>query len=348
MNESTLLKRFSIVLLIILVAGGIKGVSLYHRAFSANVSIKSQEGKHIYIPSGINYEGVVDQILKTGVIRNERTFRWTAKKKNLESHIHPGRYLIKNRMSNNELVNMLRSGRQDPVTITMHNLRTTKQLANSVSQNLEFKADSLYNLLSNIEFLKTFGFDRFSVMAMFIPNSYEFFWDTSAEEFVNRMYDEYNAFWNGRRGRKAERLELSKIEVITLASIVNEETRKENERPTVAGVYMNRLQKGMKLQADPTVIFALNDFNVRRVLRKHYFIDSPYNTYKYYGLPPGPICMPDISSIDAVLNYNHHDYLYFCAKPDFSGYHNFAKTLAQHNKNARLYRRELNRRRIYN
>ena len=182
---------------------------------------------------------------------------------------------------------------------------------------------------------------------MFIPNTYEIWWNISPKAFIERMYKEYNDFWNPRRQRKADGMKMTREEVITLASIVNEETRKDDEKPRIAGVYMNRLENRIRLHADPTVIYGLGNFSIKRVLRKHYMIDTPFNTYKIDGLPPGPICFPDISSIDAVLNYEKHNYFYFCARSDFSGYHAFARTLAEHNRNAALYQHELNKRRIY-
>jgi UPF0755 protein len=184
-------------------------------------------------------------------------------------------------------------------------------------------------------------------MTLFIPNTYEFYWNTSADKFIERMYVEYKHFWSKSRLNKAQKIKLTPEQVIILASIVEEETIKDDEKPTVAGVYLNRLHKNIRLQADPTVRFAVGDFEIKRILNKHLKIDSPYNTYKYAGLPPGPICIPTISSIDAVLNYKKHDYLYFCAKDDFSGYHAFAKTLKQHNINATKYRKALNKNRIY-
>ena len=243
---------------------------------------------------------------------------------------------------------MLRAGRQTHIRLTFNNIRTLDELADRIASQIEPGADTLLKTMHNKELQKKFGFNDQTIVSMFIPNTYEFFWNTTPNQFMERMYNEYNAFWTKTREIEAEQAGLSKDEVITLASIVNEETQNDNEKPRIAGVYMNRLNKGMRLQADPTVIFALGDFSIQRVLKKHYEgLDSKYNTYKYAGLPPGPICIPEISSIDAVLNYEKHNYLYFCAKPDFSGNHSFARTLSEHNRNAALYRRELNKRRIY-
>jgi UPF0755 protein len=250
-------------------------------------------------------------------------------------------------MSNNELINMLRSGRQEPVSLTFNNLRTEKQLAKRLDSQLEMDSKSIMEFFNSDSVAKAYGFDKYTLKCLFIPNTYEVYWNISVKDLFDRMQKEYNDFWSNKRVRHAESLGMSKAEIITLASVVNEETRKDDEKKRIAGVYVNRLEKGMRLQADPTVVYAVGNFSIQRVLKKHYRIDSPFNTYKYGGLPPGPICFPEISSIDAVLNYEKHNYLYFCAKPDFSGYHNFAKTLKQHNRNAELYRRELNKRKIY-
>ena len=198
------------------------------------------------------------------------------------------------------------------------------------------------------DLIDKYGFVRETFPAMFIPNTYEFYWNTSAERFIQRMNGEYKIFWSDDRIAKAENLKLKPVEVSVLASIIELESMHNDENQTIAGVFINRLKKGMPLQSDPTIIFAWQDFSIRRVLNKHREIKSPYNTYRNRGLPPGPICIPSISSIDAVLNYEKHNYLYFCAKDDFSGYHNFAGTLSEHNRNARLYQHALNKRRIFN
>jgi UPF0755 protein len=269
------------------------------------------------------------------------------RERNYPKNIKPGRYLIKNRMSNNELVNMLRSGNQDVVRLTFNNVNTLQDLSEKVAGQLEFSASELLDLLEDSEVVESYGFNTFTIPAMFIPNTYEFYWNTNPEVFLKRMKREYDVFWNKKRQAKAERIGLTPKEVITLASIVNKEVRFDDEKRRVAGLYMNRIQKGIRLQADPTLIFAHNDYSIRRVTNDLKKIDSPYNTYKNDGLPPGPICIPDIASIDAVLNFEKHNYIYMCAKADLSGYHSFAKTLKEHNKNARAYQKELNRRRIY-
>lgn len=242
---------------------------------------------------------------------------------------------------------MLRSGKQVPVQLTFNNIRTIEQLAGTISKQIEPDSAVLIGLLKNSEIQKKYGLNCYTMPCMFIPNTYEIYWNTSAEKFLDRMNKEYKKFWNKTRRMQADKLNKTPEEIVTLASIVNEETYMDSEKQRIAGVYINRLETGMRLQADPTVIFGLGDLSVHRVLRKHYEIDTPFNTYMHDGLPPGPICIPEISSINAVLNYEKHDFLFFCAKPDFSGFHNFSKNLNEHNKYARAYQRELNLKRIY-
>lgn len=347
MSEHVWLRRFIYFLIFILIVAAIKGFSLYRKAFAPNIYTKNKQDVIFFIASGSSYEDVLESLNERKLIKNSNSFHWAATKKNYPNHINPGRYKIENRMSNNELINMLRSGTQDPVLLTFNNLRSEQQLANRIAMQLELDSKSIMNFFNSDSIATAYGFDKYNLKCIFIPNTYEVYWNISVEALFDRMLAEYNNFWNNKRTRKLEAIGLSKTEVITLASIVNEETRKNDEKKRIAGVYMNRLEKGIRLQADPTVVYAVGNFSMQRVLRKHYRIDSPFNTYKYGGLPPGPISFPDISSIDAVLSYEKHKYLYFCAKPDFSGYHNFAKTLKEHNRNAELYRRELNKRKIY-
>ncbi len=348
MNATKILKWIIFLLLIVIIIGGAKSLHIYRKAFASNTRITDDEGYHLYIYSNYNYDSVLKVLDDDDVLKSMRSFKWTAEKKNYPNTIKPGHYIIQKRMSNNELINMLRVGRQVPVQVTFNTVRTVEQLAFVIEEQLEVSADSIIALIGNESFLDSLGFDSYTIPAMFIPNTYEFYWNTDATQFFVRMKEEYEKFWTEERLRKAKRIDLTDKEVITLASIVNEETKMADERPMIAGVYINRLKKGMKLQADPTIIFAVGNFSMRRVLTRHKKINSPYNTYRHTGLPPGPICIPDILSIDAVLNYSKHRFIFFCAKADFSGYHNFARTLEEHNKNARLYQRQLNKRRIYN
>jgi len=272
-----------------------------------------------------------------------KSLEWMAVKMNYPNHIKPGKYLLKNGMSNRELLTMLRAGKQIPVRVIFHNIRFKTELVSDISKQIEADSSKLLHLLNDDIFLSKYGFNSRTAMAMFIPNTYELYWNTQSETFLERMYKEYKHFWNDAKVQKAESIKLTPVEVSTLASIIEEETQKNDEKKTMAGVYINRLRKGMSLQADPTVRFAYGDFTIKRILDKYKSVDSPYNTYKYAGLPPGPICIPSISSLDAVLNYQRSEYLYFCAKEDFSGYHNFARTLVQHNINAAKYQKALTR-----
>jgi UPF0755 protein len=250
-------------------------------------------------------------------------------------------------MSNNKIVDMLRTGSQTPVNVTFNNIRTIDELAGKLGKQIEADSASLSEFFSDENNYSADGFTRQTLISVFLPDTYQIYWTIDAEGFYRRMLKEYKAFWNDERRAAAAALGLTPVEVSTLASIIDEESSKDDEKPRIAGVYLNRLRLGIPLQADPTVKFAINDFSVRRVLNGHKDVDSPYNTYKYKGLPPGPVRCATKTSIEAVLNAEKHDYLYFVARSDFSGYHHFSRTLAEHNKYASQYRRELNRRKIY-
>ncbi len=249
-------------------------------------------------------------------------------------------------MNNLELLKMLRSGKQLPVNLVFNSIRTREQFAERISEQIEPAKDSLLYLMRDEKFLSPLDVDSNTVLTLFIPNTYQFFWNTSGRQFVRRMKTEHDKFWNAERKQKALQLGLQPAQVTVLASIIEQETQRDDEKPVIAGVYLNRLKKKLNLQADPTLVYALGDFSIKRVLSEYKKIDSPYNTYKYAGLPPGPICIPSIISIDAVLNRFPHNYLYFCARDDFSGYHVFASTYAQHQVNARRFHKALNQRGI--
>ncbi|MCF8335524.1 MAG: endolytic transglycosylase MltG [Bacteroidales bacterium] len=331
---------------VILIVGAVMAYGLYSKIYGPNIHLKEKETAHIYIPTGSTEKDVLRILDTSNVIQDMSDFKWLAEKKNYQNHIHPGRYQIKNGMSNNALINLLRSGQQDPVELTFNNIRRKRALAGVVSKQIEADSSDIIRLLNDGEYLQQYDVTPQTVPALFIPNTYEFYWNTPAPKFIERMHREYKRFWNEERKNKAEKIGLSPIEVSTLASITEEETNKKEEMPTIAGVYINRLEKGMRLQADPTIKFAIGDFSVNRILDKYLEHDSPYNTYKYAGLPPGPISFPSIAAIEAVLNYENHDYLYFSAKPDFSGYHNFSKTHYQHIQKARKYQEALNEKKI--
>jgi UPF0755 protein len=331
------------ILLAVFAAGSYVGIVIYKKFFALTVVPHKD---YVNIPTGATFNEVI-QILKVEhIVADTASFSWAAKKMKYPDNIHPGHYKLLQRMNNKDLIALLRSGKQTPVHLIFNNLRTVNDLASIVSNTIEADSISILNLLQNDEFLKPYGFNSKTSISMFIPNTYEFYWNTSAQKFMERMTKEYKRFWTPDRKVKAISIGLTQTEVSTVASIIEKETQRADERPMVAGVYMNRYKKGWKLEADPTLVFALGNFNVQRVLNEYKEIDSPYNTYMYAGLPPGPICMPSISSIDAVLNYTKHDYMFFCARDDFSGYHSFAKTYSAHLLNARRFQKELNRRNI--
>lgn len=262
------------------------------------------------------------------------------------AHIHPGAYKLNAQNTTWHIFHRLRQGMQTPVRLTVPSVRTTGRLAKTVSRQIMADSASIALLLNDSSYCARLGYNVYTLPTLFIPNTYEVYWTLTPEQFMERMQKEYKRFWNKERMEKAQRIGLTPTEVTTLASIVEEETALKTEKPIVAGLYINRLHRGMPLQADPTVKFALQDFTLRRILHKHLECESPYNTYKHIGLPPGPIRIPSIDGIESVLNYTPHKYLYMCAREDFSGYHNFAETMTQHLQNAARYQRELNKRNI--
>jgi UPF0755 protein len=340
-------KRVIYILSALSVALLLAGLFSWHLIFGITVRPADGEKQIIYLPTGSTFEQVMDSLELRLKIDNVNVLRWVAGKKNYPALVKPGRYIFEKGLSCNELVNILRSGKQSPVMVTFSNIRTIYELAGRVGGRIEADSAQIAAFLSDQENYRSDGFVRENVMSVFIPDTYEFFWNTGAGEFYTRMLKEYKGFWDPERIKKAREKNLTPLEVSALASIVDQEAAKTDEKPVIAGVYLNRLRRGIPLQADPTIKFALNDFGITRILYTHLQIDSPYNTYMYTGLPPGPIGCPSIDGIEAVLNATAHDYLYFVAKPDFSGYHNFSRTLAEHNRYAAIYRRELNRRRIF-
>lgn len=299
----------------------------------------------VYIPSGSSYTVMLDSL--AGAVGNMDSFRKVAARYSLEENFKAGRYRITPENTNKDIVRMLRYGWENPMRLTLSgNIRTLERLSGILGRRLDADSADFMAFFSNPDVWKGNGFTGETFMSMFIPNTYEVYWTVSPEKFVGRMKDEYDRFWGGERRAKAERIGLSPVEVSILASIVCEETNHTPEMPRIAGVYMNRLKKGMKLDADPTVKFALGDPSIKRILLRHLEVDSPYNTYRNTGLPPGPITIPSVRGIDAVLDYEHHNYLYFCANASMDGTHKFATTLAEHNRNAREYQAALNRLKI--
>ena len=318
----------------------------YQIVYTPNVETKGDRA-YIRIPEGASFEQVMDSIDKKNVIIDKLSFRFMAKLMDYPKLIKAGHYELKNGYTNRQLISDLRAGRQSPVKLTFTNIRVKNDLTKKLSEDLVATQSELDSLLSDKDYVQKLGFDTTTVLTMFIPNTYELYWNTKADDLIKRMKKEYDTFWTDSRLEKAKALDLTKTEVSTLASIVQaEQAQHPDERPRIAGVYLNRLERGIPLQADPTVVYAVGDFTIRRVLNVHLQTDSPYNTYKNKGLPPGPINLPSISSIDAVLNPEFHDYIYFCAKEDFSGYHSFARTQSEHLQNARRYQNALNQRNI--
>jgi len=339
------IKKIATIFAIILVtAASIYGYILYRQIFSTNTNFDSKE-TFVYIPTNANFDQIVAII--TPLIKDMELFRMVADKKSYPANVKSGKFLLKNGMNNNDIVNALRQN--VPVDLAFNNQERLEDFAGRIGSQLESDSISLLNAFKDKKFLTENGFTDENILSMFIPNSYEFFWNTNAEKFRDRMAKEYRKFWTAERIVKAEALNLTPLQVSALASIVHKETVKKDERPKVAGVYLNRLATGMKLEADPTVIYSVKknagDFNVviKRVLYKDLETDSPYNTYKYEGLPPGPIAMPDITALDAVLNPEKHNYIYFCASVTNFGYHEFAVTPAQHEVNRQKYVAWVNR-----
>ncbi|GHS86540.1 aminodeoxychorismate lyase [Bacteroidia bacterium] len=312
----------------------------YETVLASNVKDDSE----LFIPTGATYANVLDSLSAHDVLHNIVTFQSYARIKGYPNMVKRGHYRLRKGMSNRHLVALLQSGQQVPVRLTFTRLRSLEHLAARVGNLIEVDSTQLIHAFYDSSFLATTGFNEDNVKCIFIANTYDVWWTSTASEFVNKMYHEYRVFWNDQRKQQAQQLGLTPEEVIVLASIVEEETNKNDEKPMIARVYLNRLNKGMRLQADPTARYAVGNFQLRRILNTHLKAVSPYNTYLNLGLPPGPICTPSTPSIESVLNAPNHDYMYFCAKYDFSGYHSFARNYSEHLANARLYRQALGRR----
>ncbi len=348
MNRTRYLIRVTVV--VVLSAATVGGWYLYHAIWAPNIP-NSVESYDLYIPADSPFDSVVAQLRSKRVLRSVRTFRFVARYKKYDRKIKSGRYRLYGGMSNNEVVNLLRSGEQTPVQVTFNNIDHIYELAGVVSRQLEADSSEMIGLLADPVYLDSRNLARETVLGIFLPNTYEVYWNTSAEAFIERMLYEYRAYWNEERREASAQLGMTPHEVSTLASIVERETVKPDEMRRVAGLYINRLRKGWKLQSDPTVIFALRQLNpdtmIRRVLIKDLQIQSPYNTYLREGLPPGPIGAPCLDAIEAVLEPEYHKYMYMCASVDRPGYHEFATNLMAHNRHAARYRQWLNRQRLY-
>lgn len=329
--------------LFILSAGLTLSYKIYDIIYKANV----KKDGFLLLPTNSNFSTLKDSLLANDYIVDYKVFERVSRLKKFET-VKAGKYKLEEGMSSMELVNMLRSGNQSPVTVTFNNIRTVEQLAGRIAPKIEEDSAGLAELFNDKEFIHKYGFDKQTLVSMFIPNSYEFYWNTSAQDFFERMYKEYDKFWTQERIQKAKEINLTPVQVSVLASIVQaEQSQRNDEKAKIAGLYINRLKKGMLLESDPTLVYALGDFTKKRLLSVDKEIESPYNTYKYAGLPPGPINMPEISSLEAVLNYEKHEYIFMCAKEDFSGYHYFSTNLRQHEIYAQRYRNALNKNKIW-
>ena len=329
-------------LLAILVLG-IAGIAHIYYYFFAQ-AFQITDTTYIYIDRDDNVDSVYTKITQAGNPKQMHGFESLVRYQGY--NVKTGRYAIKPTDNMRYLHRRLSMGYQTPVKLTIGSVRTLDRMARNASRQLMIDSVEIATLLNDTAFIRKMGYTKETLPALFIPNTYEVYWNMSAEDFMTRMQKEHKAYWNEKRIKQAEEIGLTPIEVATLASIVEEETAANAEKPMVAGLYINRLKRGMLLQADPTVKFSLQEFGLKRILFKHLEVDSPYNTYKYAGLPPGPIRVPSYQGLESVLNYTKHNYLYMCAKEDFSGTHNFAVTSAQHAANARKYQQALNRKGI--
>jgi UPF0755 protein len=315
-------------------------------AYSPNLNVDGKQKFVLYLPKNATYESMMDTLRTHKIINDEVAFGFMTKRMGLRESLRSGRYEIEPNAANKEIISKIRSGNQDPVKLTFNNIRTKDDLIKKIGTKLDFDSNLLLERITKEEECAKYGFTSETIMCMFLPDTYFIYWDSSVDDFLKRMNSEYKKFWNEKRLSQAQAINMTPIQVGVMASIVQSETNKPDEMPKVAGVYVNRIATDMPLQADPTVKFAVGDFSLKRILTKHLSISSPYNTYRNLGLPPGPIALPERIALDAVLGYDKHNYTYFCAKEDFSGYHNFAATYTEHLKNADIYQAALDARGI--
>lgn len=347
-NEKKPIKKSTkiilIIAIIVIAVAGFYGLNIYRTYLAPNVNGNE---KYIYIKTNGTYDDLLNSLESKNIVKNIGSFKIAAGKMNLAKNLKPGRYAVKEGMNNRNLINKLKSGNQDAVKLKFQNIRKKENFAAYLAKNMEADSLAFIKVLDSAALVEKYGFTTENVYTMFIPNTYELYWNINPVEFFEKMQKQYVQFWNDERKHKAAALNLTPIQATILASIVDSEALYDKEMPTIAGLYLNRLNRGILLQADPTVIYANDDFTVKRVTNALLSVNSKYNTYKYAGLPPGPITMPSINAIDAVLNREVNNYIYMCAKEDFSGYHNFAETVVQHEINAKKYREALNKRNIY-
>ncbi|MCX6188946.1 MAG: endolytic transglycosylase MltG [Bacteroidetes bacterium] len=314
----------------------------YYFIFRGNISIPANnEKEYLYIPTGATFDDVLAILRRKSLLKDETSFTLLCKSVGYTHSVLPGKYRLSNRMTNFELVRLLKSGKQEPVKLIIKGSQSMLAFLDYVSNNLEITHDELNQKLTDDDYLMSYSLNKATAICLIVPNTYEMYWNTPVELFLEKMHVAYEKFWMEKRTTLAKESGLTKTEVVTLASIIEKETDKDSDLPMIAGVYINRLSKGMKLQADPTVLYAMNNMISKRVYSKMLDFDSPYNTYRYSGLPPGPICIPAVQSVDAVLNYQKHHFIYFCARADGSGYSDFAEKYDDHKVNAKKYRNYL-------
>jgi len=334
-----------LVLLVLVAIAGIVAFRYYRIIYKPNVPEKLSN-PYLLIPNGASFEQVVDSLMINELLIDTTGFRAIAERMNyVRPKMRAGRYKIKESWSNYELIRHLRGGEQATVKVVLTNERLPENVAAKAARFIAIDSSAIWEVMQDEDYLKSIGYTKETLISLFIPNTYDFYWNSSPRVFIERMIKEHDKFWKTKgRLKTAKKMGMTPAEVYTLASIVERETLRADEKPKMAKVYLNRLKDGMLLQADPTAVFGRRDFGAKRVTWYHTKFDSPYNTYIHKGLPPGPISMASISSIDAVLNAEEHNYYYFCAKGDGSGYHNFAESLAQHNQNAKIYVQNLKKR----
>ena len=348
-KKTSFLKKIIVSILIVLILiATVGGYLAYRTIYQSNINLGDKKSQFIYIHTGSTFEDVIKILDENNYLKNSSTFEWLAEKKKYKNSVKPGKYRILASMSNNALINLLRGGIQEPVEINFNGLHTVDQLMSRVGRRIEADSTSLLKAIHDNSYTKKYGFNADNLQALFMPNTYQFYWNTSVDEFMDRMAKEYKSFWTEERRKKARQIGYSQTDVSVLASIVQGEQCCDNdEKKIIAGLYINRLKKDMPLQSDPTVIYAIGNFNIQRVSSEQTHFDSPYNTYENKGLPPGPIGFAQESSIDAVLNYTKNEFIYMCAKEDLSGKHYFSKTYEQHQIYRKKYREALNARNIH-
>jgi len=340
-NKSLVFIALALVLSVTVFSG-------YQYIFQENILVKDThpESMQVCIKKDTEFNDLLGELVKLDVVHEPLSFAFIAKVMGYRDNVKPGCYTLKKGMTNPEAIRVLRTGDVREMDITFSNARFIEELAGDLTHGIEADSVKMLSLLTSDSVAKAYGFSKETFIAMFIPNTYRLFWYSNEQAVLDRMKKEYDKFWTAERQALAKKQNLTQIEVATLASIVQNESLNKKEQPKVAGLYLNRLNKKMLLQADPTVKFALQDFSLKRILYAHLEVDSPYNTYKYAGLPPGPISMPHVSSLEAVLNPDEHEYIYMCSIGDGSELHNFAKTNAEHNRNREIYKRNLKNRQV--